>query len=209
MTDIKTVTRKASKRARTPKKGGRSGMFPRMELICKTQTWMFRSTLPPVLLNSGTTGTISSSSIGFSITQFSEYSALSALQSEIRLIAVRLVFTPKTQNLSATLQDTIMVGSRPDFNSTTPPTPPTGFQFVENLADAKSFGTYGVRPFIWYAKIQKGLQYTALNADAPTLPTEYAGSPGSVMIYAMNLSTSSVNYFSVVLSCIWQLRFRV
>jgi hypothetical protein len=211
MTDRKTNNR------RRPRRGGkaRSGQaspaknFQKWDIAANGLTTTYRATIAPILLNSGTTGTLASASIGFSIAQVSEYSLLTGLYSGVRLVAARLVFVNKTQTLSGTLQDTVMVGSRPDYNITTPPSTPTGFQFVENLSDMKTFGTYGVRMFTFYPKIPKDLEYTPLTADAPVLPTEFAGSPGSVLIYATNLSTSSVNYFSVTLSCVWQLKRRV
>jgi len=197
---------------RRPKGRGRrskKSSFSRYHLASRNTSIVVEFTLPPVLLNSGTTGTIASSSIGNSISQISEYSSLTAIFSEVKLVAMRLLFTPKTQNLSSTLQDTMSIGSRLDYNSTTTAPTPTGVQFVNQLSDSKRIGTYGVKPYVWTMQVPAHLEYTPLNADCPTLPVDYAGSPGNVLIYATNLSTSSVNYFSVSQTLIYVLKRRV
>jgi hypothetical protein len=174
----------------------------------------FASTFPFGLLNSGTTGVIASSTTSVlspSISLFSEYSALTGLYSEIRLVAARVTLVPKTQTTgsTSTLQDLMYIGTRPDYSLNSPPPVPTGPQFVENLQNPMTISTYGVRPFVYNMYVAQDLDFAAVSNDAPTPSTPYAGSPGVVMYYAANLATNSVNYFDINIRCIWQIRGRV
>jgi len=214
--DIKSTSRATGKRRIRRGKTSRSPYSMSANRFWVTQgaafnPIMFSSTLAPVLLNSGTTGTLSTSTaLTPTISQFTEYSALSGLWSEVKLIACRVEFSPKTQTLNAaTLQDSMYIGTRADVTAASSPSAPTGAQFVENLQNPKVISTYGVRPYMYYMSVPRDLDYSAISNDAPATPTPYAGSPGSVFVYATNLSTNSTNYFSCVLTAVWQLRMRV
>jgi hypothetical protein len=173
----------------------------------------FASTFPFGLLSSGTTGVIASSTTSVlspSISSFSEFSPLSGLYGEIKLVACTATFIQKAQTLnSATLHDVLYVGTRADASLGAPPAVPSGPQFVDNLQNPRMIGTYGVHPYVYNMYVPQDLDFSSISNDAPAPATPYSGSPGVIMYYASNLSTNSTNYFDVVLRCVWMLRARV
>lgn len=204
-----SVSKTSTTRSRRSRKGPRSRQISFARLVsAASQSIMYRATWSAGLINSGTTGTLSSSSIGFSIQNSTEYSPLTSLYSQVRLRGAIVTFTPKLQIFGAVLHDTMYVGTRPDANQTTPPSAPTLPQHVENCQNPRTIGTYGTSTKVYQVYVPPALEYANIATDAPSTPTPWAGSPGSLMIYATNLTTSA-NYFNITVTCVWQLRARL
>lgn len=155
---------------------------------------IYRCSWTGPLLSSGTAGSISTSSLGFTISNSTEYSALSTIYSEVRLLSAKVCITPRGAN-SLTNISRIMGGYHVEYNSTTN-TAPTQFSSVANTQKRFTVCSNITRPFIYKVPVPKNLEFTAINADCPTLPTPFAGSPGVIMIYGTNFQ-ASVDYFTM------------
>jgi len=159
------------------------------------------------LLTSGTSGAISSSGLGFTIQNSTEYSALSTIFSEVKLLSAKVCFTARG-TYSATNCSRLMGGYHVEYNSTTF-TNPTQFSSVANLQKRFTLSSNIIRPFIYKVPVPKNLDFTAINADCPTLQTPFAGSPGTVMVYGTNFQASQ-DYFTVdYLDVIYYVKGRV
>lgn len=184
MTDRKTVSRITSKR-RTIVKVPRA--LPLNEMIYQAR-WTEAN------LTTGTTGTISRAQLSPTIQNSSEYSAVQGLFSMVKCIKAVWTFTGRLQNGSVG-HGRIMVGTDNTMNYTTNTTP-TSYTDVQNLERKKDICTYTVIPVSYRQAVPKNLDFSNLDADAPTLPTPFAGSPGVVKVFSQGL-TNSQDYFFV------------
>jgi len=155
---------------------------------------IYRCSWTGPLLTAGTAGAISSSGLGFSIQNSTEYSALSTIYSEVKLISAKICLSPRGAN-SLTNISRIMGGYHVEYNTTTN-TPPTQFSSVANTQRRFTVCSNIIIPFVYRVPVPQGLEYTAINADCPTLPTPFAGSPGVIMIYGTNFQASA-DYFTL------------
>jgi hypothetical protein len=158
------------------------------------------------LLQSSTSGTIAAGNISPSIQNSTEYATMASIWNEVKLVAFKVTFTPKLQTVQNLTNDKLFIGTNFQFNNTTFTTP-SGSSQVENLQQPAIICTYGTRPYTYYMKVPL-LSYSIINADSPATPTPWAGSPGTVVVWADNLDITH-NYMSVTCHAIWLLRGRV
>jgi len=159
------------------------------------------------LLTASTAGAISNSTLGFTIQNSTEYSALSTLFAEVKLLSAKMAFSPRGAN-SLTNISRVMCGYHVEYNSTTF-TNPTQFSSVSNLPGRTTIPSNIISTKIMVVPVPSGLDYTAINADCPTLPTPFAGSPGTVMVYGTNFQASADYFIVDALDVVYHLRYRV
>jgi len=199
--------RKRSSRIK-PKKGGKrkGGGLPRtpmLDQMCQRHTWDYG------VLTSGTTGIISFSDMSPSISNFTEYSVLSSLFTEVKLLSAFAEFAPLDNISSSHAQGLLYVGTNMGFNKNSNTTP-TSVSQVENLNLMKTVSTSIVRPVRVRMKVPKGLDFTLITADAPATETPWAGSPGCIVgISGSGTLANSVRYFYVRFTAIHWFRGRV
>jgi len=192
---------KMSKTKRRKKKGKRS-LVPR----AMTNGMIYKTSWSAGLLSTGTAGTVSTT-IGFTIQNSSEYSSLTTLFSEVKLVSVNVVFSPRG-TYSATNVGRIIVGYNGLYNSTTS-TAPTGFLGVANCTHKVTISTNIIRPFIYRVPIARGLEYTLISADCPSAPTPWAGSPGVVSVWGDHMQASQDYFIVDVTNAVYYLKGRV
>ncbi len=160
-------------------------------------------------VKSGTSGSISIADISPTIQNMSEYSTVSSLFSEIKLLACTVVFTNTCT--SASVNGRIIIGTQMQANFNSHATPPLVSTQVENLAAVKYLTLgYSVfdRPFRYKMVVPPGLEYSSISADAPSTVTPWAGSPGCVYVFGDGLS-ASFQYFRVDVIATYTFRGRV
>lgn len=198
--DRKSVPKKGQKKSgkRTSNKLPRGMRWNQM--FYRTQ-WEFG------VLTSTTSGNISVSSISPSIQSSSEYSVLQNLFTEIRLLSCVVTFTSVQLTPTAgTLHGHLWVGTNMVFNYATN-TPPMSVTSVQNLSGPRKLSTYSVKPTSVQLVVPPSLEFTNIVADAPTLPSPWAGSPGCMVVWSDNLS-ASIAYFRVDVMAKYHLRGR-
>jgi len=157
---------------------------------------------------SGTTGQIAVSTINPSIVNTSEYSTITSLFSEVRLLRCQVIFTPALPSTSSNV-GRVMIGTQMQANSSVPGTV-TSITQVQNLARV-TFMTVGApsqRPLVYNMPVPRGLEFASITADAPSPVTPFAGSPGCVYLWADGL-TNSNTYLKVDVIALYQCRGRV
>lgn len=155
--------------------------------------------------SSGTAGTISIGDISPSIQNSSEYSILQSLFTEVKLISCVVSFVGQTQG-STIRQGSILIGTNMLQNGTTFTTP-TSINDVANLDRKREVSTFLTRPLRYRMVVPRGLEFSGITNDMPTVPLPYAGSPGVVKVWGDNLDTST-GYFIIHVTARWMLRGR-
>jgi len=170
------------------------------KMIYKTR-WEFG------LVSSGTSGTIAVSNISPSIVNSSEYSTVSSLFSEVKLLRCQIVITQRLQG--GEIVSRLMVGTQMQANQSVPGTV-TSISNVQNLARLVyiTIGAPSIRPVHYNMVVPRSLDYASITADAPSPVTPWAGSPGCIYMWANN-TTASADYFHVDVLATYMLRGRV
>jgi hypothetical protein len=144
-----------------------------------------------------------------SITNFTEYSTLSSLFTEVKLLSAFAEFAPLDNISSSHAQGLLYVGTNMGFNKNAT-TVPTSVSQVENLNRMRTISTSIVRPVKVHMKIPAGLDFSLMTADAPATETPWAGSPGCLVgISGSGTLANSIRYFYVRFTAIHWFRGRV
>lgn len=161
------------------------------------------------LLSSGTTGVLSAADLSPTIANMTEYSTLSSLFSEVRLLGATIIFTNACT--SASQNGRIVIGTQCQASYASHATPPLTASQVENLAQVRYLNLgYSVfdRPYIYQMVVPRNLEFASISADSPSPATPWAGSPGCVYVWGSNLS-ASFQYLNVDIIATYELRARV
>lgn len=202
MTDRKT-TRQRAPRKQKRGRGRRVPRAPMLNEMTQKHTWDYGT------LSSGTAGVISASDMSASIQNFTEYSTLSSLFNQVKLLSCSVTFSPLDNGSGSHAQSVLYVGTNMEFTANSN-TPPTSASQVENLPGFKVIPTSNVRPVTVRMVVPRGLAFSAISADAPATPTPWAGSPGCVVAFATGgVLSNSVRYFYVTLTAVHHFRGRV
>jgi hypothetical protein len=195
MTDIKikSSNTKPKMRRKPPRRS------PSLNSMIVRSTWTF-----PSLITS-TTGTISFT-MSPSIANSSEYSTYQTLFTEVKLVSFTVILTATELTNTSTSHGRLVISTNMLQNESTAVNP-TSFGDVQNQTKPVRVSTYMVRPFRYRMPVPRGLEFANIVADAPNPPTPWAGSPGTVRMYAAQL-TVSTNYFQLDGEAIWHLRGR-
>jgi len=161
------------------------------------------------VLSTGTTGVLSFSDMSPSIQNFTEYSTLSSLFLETRLISCSATFISLDANAADVAQGALYVGTNMSFTANTHTTPTSASQ-VENLPGMKIIPTQIVAPVVVQMVVPKDLEYSLITADSPATPTPWAGSPGNLVgLSTGTFLTTSRRYFFVKVTAIHEFRGRI
>jgi len=184
------------------KRGRTSTRVPRMpapnQMVLKT-AWSHAA------LSSGTAGTLSDF-IAPSIVSTNEYSTVTSLFTEVKLIACEIHFTSRNPYATGTTSTTVTCATRYDVNNSTA-VAPTTLDNVINSTHVADFTTASNRVFKYRMSIPRGLEYSAIAADAPNPATPWAGSPGAVLFFGTGMANSTA-YFDVRVYAAYALRGR-
>jgi len=185
MTDIKI-----SRSKRTAKRRGKPS-YPRS---LGYNEMMYKTSWTQSALAAGTTGTISAS-ISPSIQNSTEYSTMQSIFTEVKLLKFIVNFTPTQSTNGIVNHSNTVVGTNMVMNLNVF-TPPTAYLGVENSSNVVTFNTAAVRVLRYRAKVppRGELDFANIVADAPNPVTPWAGSPGAVLVFAANLTSSTVYY---------------
>jgi len=196
---------KETKSAKPRRRRRRGGKVPRS---MATNEMIYKSSWEYGTISSGTTGSIAVSNINGSIQNSSEYSPISSVFGEIKLLSMTATFTAiqLTPGTTAILQGHMWCGTNMSFNGNfnTNPTSPNG---VTNLTQVQKLATFTVKPRVVRMYVPKNLEFTVITIDAPSTPTAWAGSPGCLVCWGDGL-TNSTAYFKVDVTAVWHLRAR-
>jgi hypothetical protein len=144
-----------------------------------------------------------------SIQNFTEYSTLSSLFAEVKLISAYAEFAPLDNASTSHAQGLLYVGTNLLYNRSTTVVP-TSVSQVENLRGMRTISTSIIRPVRVRIAVPKGLDYSLITADAPATETPWAGSPGVLAgISGSGTLANSIRYFYVRLTAIHAFRGRV
>lgn len=205
--DVKTITR-SSRPPRRRAPGRRNPRVPAMYPNDKRLSIIFyQAAWTNAAIVSSTSGMISSNHAP-TIQNSSEYSSISNIYARVRLIAFQTTITSYVPNdvSATTLHNRVLVGYDVDMNATTNTLPTQAIE-VENLTRVKLVMSASRYPVTYWADVPPNLEYSLINADAPTLPSPFAGSPGVVKIFGLGF-TASTQYLNVHCRAIWQLTSR-
>lgn len=160
-------------------------------------------------LSSNTAGIISDAGISPSIASSSEYSTLTSLFTEVKLISCKVTFTPQINGSVGVTGVNCIIGTHMLTNLNNHPSPPLVVADVQNLDRKRSFyvGNYANKVFTYRMKVPQDLGFSNVSADAPVAPTPEWGSPGCVRIFGDH-ATVSLNYLVVWVETIHYLRGR-
>lgn len=163
------------------------------------------------ILTSDSKGSISISDIAPSISNSSEYSTVSSLFTECKLLSCSLTITNCVDIAtvgSPVRNGELLLCTQMQANQSVN-TPPTGTSAVSNGAFLRLFAIGNtVEPFQYRMKVPRRLEYASITADAPNPVTPWAGSPGAVYAYAQDL-TPFAGYCKVFVTCTYALRGRI
>lgn len=141
-----------------------------------------------------------------SIIQSSEYSVLSSLFTEIRLLRARFIFGP-LQSANGTLaHGTLVVGTNMLENQNSG-TIPTSYTDVQNQTHVVRISTLAVKEYNYRMTVPKNLEFANIAADAPATQTPWAGSPGVVKWYGSGVTVSTA-FFTIHGEALWEVRGR-
>lgn len=197
MTDIKVSSRPKQK------KGKRRGRRIPRGLPLNEMMWRWRYDVGTISSNSS--GNVAPASFSPSIVQASEYSTVSSLFNEVKLVRCVVNWAPKAGSLTVS-QGTVAVGTSQYYNYTNPVTP-SSTTSVANLARPKLISSAAVSVIRYGMWVPRGLMYSRTDADSPATVTPYAGSPGAVIAFGAGF-TPSTAYFDVWLEVVSHLRGR-
>lgn len=198
---METKSKAPKSTRRRPKRGPRTSRprsIPLNEMMYQTR-WEVGT------LSSGTLGTISSAASP-SIQSSSEYSVLQNLFTEIKLIRATFIFTGRTQSLSTTAQSRLWVGTNFIMTASTF-TAPTSVTGVQNLTRVVQVPTNTVRPLRYRFPVPPNLEHSNITQDSPSTATPWAGSPGMVLMWGDQMTTSTI-YYVVDVEAVFHLRGR-
>ncbi len=207
MTDRKTTT--TTVRNRRPR-GGRGGRrrIPMMGLP-GAQTCLITCRVPYGTVSSGTSGILSVADVSPTIQGFTEYSTLSSLYGEIKLMACTIVVSNACS--SASINGRVMMGTQMQASAASHASTPLVASQVENLARVKYFNVgYSIfdRAINYRMVVPRQLDWADISRDSPNPPTPFAGCPGVVYLYGDNLS-ASFQYIKIDIIATFMLRGRV
>jgi len=157
------------------------------------------------VIESGTSGVISGA-VGFSTSFSSEYSALSTIYSEAKLLSVSCTFTP-IASTTTLAQSEIMIGLNMGQNATTNAAP-SSFSGVENLRGMQHIPSAFLGTRTYRVRLPRVRNFLPFTADAPTLPNPDAGSPGALQYYGSGFIASTA-YYTMFIKCKWLLKSRI
>jgi hypothetical protein len=101
----------------------------------------------------------------------------------------------------------IVIGTRLDANANHL-TAPTSWSGVLNTTNTKEvFSANNNNRTVVELVVPRQLEHSNIDADAPSTPTPWAGSPGAWYVYGDGFSNSTA-YFIVTVSAMWHLRGR-
>jgi hypothetical protein len=201
MTDRKRSSRTKPRKGKRAK--GRIPRTPMLDQMCQRHTWDYGA------LSSGTTGIISFADMSPSISNFTEFSVLSSLFTEVKLLTAFAEFAPLDNISSSHAQGLLYVGTNMGFNKNATIVP-TSVSQVENLNKMRTISTSIVRPVRVNMKVPAGLDFALIGSDAPATETPWAGSPGCLVgISGSGTLANSVRYFYVRFTAIHWFRGRV
>jgi len=193
--------RKSGKGARRrPRKRGR-----KIQRSIPLNEMMYQSRWEMGTLTSGTSGTIASN-MSPTIQGSSEYSVLQNLFTEIKLVRATFIFTGRQQSISTVAQGRLWVGTNMIFTDATF-SAPTSATAAQNLTRTVQIPSNTVRPYRYRFPVPPQLEYSNITQDSPTTATPWAGSPGGLVIWGDNLTTSTI-YFVVDFVGVFHLRGR-
>jgi len=190
---------KGKSKARKARKGSRLPRQLALNELTISSKWS------EIDLKSGTSGTISVA-IAPSIQNTTEYSTLTSLFTEVRLIKATYRFYAVQANSTTVLHSKLSVGISMLMTAVTYALP-TAYSAVVNLRNSRTTNTWRNAPFIYNYSVPRDIEHSAISQDSPSTPTPYAGSPGALVIFADDLSVTTT-YFRVEAEGIWHLRSR-
>jgi len=198
---LKNNSLRRQKMFQKKRKSGISRM-PLNEMV-QRHTWDYG----PV--SSGTAGVISFSDLSPSIQSFTEYSTLSSLFNQVKLVSAYATVSPIDNGSGTHAQSVLYIGTNMEFTANSN-TPPTSASQVENLPGLKIIPTSVVRAERVPLIIPRGLEFSAISADSPATPTPWAGSPGNLVGFSTGgVLSNSVRYFYITLTAVHHFRGRV
>jgi len=195
MSDIKSKSKVTTSSVKMTQRSGKTSSKARLPRGMRWNEMFLRTRWEFGRLSSTGSGNIAAGGISPSIQSASEYSGLSSLFTEIKLISCTVTFTAiQLTPTAGTLHGKMYIGTNYIFNLSTF-TNPAAITAVQNLAAPAECSTYMVRPFA-YAMAVPSLEFSGITQDAPSAPTPWAGSPGTVCVWGDGL-TASTSYFFV------------
>ncbi len=197
--DVKTRTKNGQRR-----RSQRGGVAFR-NIIPLNET-IIRGGWTGAALISSTSGTISAT-YSPSIQNSAEYSTISSLFTEVRLVSFRMTLTPLVPYDTVITQSRMWVGYNMSFTDATH-TNPTSMAQVTNLTNSRVINSQKATPTLFTAPVPRSLEFSLMAQDSPTLATPYAGSPGMFVLWGDGFSASVVGFWRVDLLAIWHCRGR-
>ncbi len=199
MSDIKTSKRGKRRTGRKTQSVLRKPLIN--EMIYETR-WQYGA------LSSGTSAILSAADISPSIANTVEYSNITALFGEVRLLSCLIEFGPTCTSTAGI--GTLIVGTQMQANQNSHATPPLSASQVENLDKKRQYviGATQMKVYNYRMRVPKNLDFASITADAPATVTPWAGSPGCVYVYSSAL-TASAPYLTVYVQARYHLRGRV
>ncbi len=180
-------------------KGPRQG-FVSVPKNIPADSLVLRTSWTLAALSTGTAGEISAS-ISSSVSNSSEFSVLSSLWREVKLVSHSIEFffyNPYSTSGTSAVTSTLVMGTDMRMNGTTF-TLPTTYLEVYNISDSKTFCRTSPRKIIFRRQVPRNLQHTNIAEDVPTLPIPYAGSPGVIQMFTTG-GAISAPYTTVLLN---------
>ncbi len=165
-----------------------------------------RTSWTTAALSTNGSGTMSRT-LNASIQNAAEYSALVEQWREVRLRSFAVCFSFSQPYNTTITQIMVVMGTDPSMNATTY-TAPSGYADVMNLSDKKCYASVSNRLIVRPMLVNQSLDFTNIDADSPTLPVPYAGSPGVLQVYATGGTNSTVYTTSLLITATYQLRGR-
>ncbi len=189
-----------------PKRGPKQSFAPVPKPV-PTNSMIVRSAWTEAGLLSSSGGVISAT-IGASISSTSEYSVLSSLYREVRLLSQTVEFWMLNPYGTTTQSGLIVSGTDLKENSTTY-TLPTAYLDVYNTPDAQTFSKAIARKVVIRRYVPRNLDFANIDADAPTLPVPYAGSPGVLKFIATGATASTTFTTAILIRCTYEVKGRI
>ncbi len=204
------MDRKSTPQKRRKGRRGPPQSFASIPKQVPTDTFILRTTYTSAGFTSGTDGTISSS-ISASIQSASEYSVLSSLYREVKLMSQSLSFfwlNPYATSGTSATTGLMCCGTDMSMNGTTF-TSPTTYIEVYNCTDRRWFCRTNPGQITFRRRVPRDLEHTLISADCPTLPVPFAGSPGVIQVLSVGNNPSTLLTTPLIITATYHLRARV
>lgn len=200
--------RKSSSRRPRRRRGTGGGTVENVPFGPRTNQMSYSWSFDFGVVSANTSGTISLGDISPSIQNSSEYSTVSSLFTECRLVRCTVRIVPQV-GTAALVTGSVMMGTQMASNLNTF-TAPTQFSNVQNLAGTFVIpvGPFINRTFRYNMVVPRRLEYSSITSDAPATVTPWAGSPGVVQMFGQDL-TASASYIQIFVDVTHMLRGRV